>query len=341
MPRQCRIDYPGAVHHVIIRGINKARIFHNDGDRKEFLLRFQAGLKKTGVICYAWALIPNHAHLVLKTGPQPLTKLMSSLLTGYALYFNKQHDRVGYLFQNRYKSILCDREAYLLQLIRYIHLNPLRAKLVENFSQLSSFPWCGHSVLMGRRTDEWQETGEILSRFGSTLKKARIRYLDFVRKGLGEGKRTDLTGGGLIRSAGGWQNVLDLRKSGERWRGDERILGDSNFILRALKKAEERLTRKEQKKIGGWDLPYLLTYVSGVCEVKENDIRGKRRIHSFSQARAVFSWWATSELGFSLTEISDFLQRTPAAILYLSKKGEELIREKKLIFPSSQEEQVT
>lgn len=151
MPRKARIDAPGALHHVIVRGIERGKIFRSDYDRKKFVNRLGELTAETQTDCFAWALIPNHAHLLLRTGLVPVSVLMSRLLTGYAGWFNKKYRRHGQLFQNRYKSILCQEDPYLKELIRYIHLNPLRAGLVEDMNALDSHPWCGHSVLMGLR----------------------------------------------------------------------------------------------------------------------------------------------------------------------------------------------
>ncbi|MDP8248746.1 MAG: transposase [Candidatus Tritonobacter lacicola] len=336
MPRYGRIDFPGALHHVIIRGINRASIFRDDNDRENFIRRLQKGLVETKLRCYAWVLMINHVHLLLRTGPQPLTKLMRCLLTGYAVYFNLRHNRAGYLFQNRYKSILCDDEAYLLQLVRYIHLNPLRANIISSLQELNTYPWCGHSVLLGNEKAEWQDTGEILERFGSTLREARKNYLEFVREGIKEGQRSDLTGGGLIRSAGGWHNLLDLRKAGERVRGDERILGDSDFVQRALKTAEEQLTKREQKRSIGWNLQLLLDRVEEICGIEIGLIRARKKDRTSSRARALFAWWATEELGFNLTEIAGFLGISKAAVSKATRKGQKIIEEESIEFPAKQ-----
>ena len=130
MPRKSRIDAPGALHHIIVRGIDRRRIFENDGDRDHFLSRLSDILTETKTACYAWALIPNHFHLLLRTSDVSISTVMRRLLTGYALWFNKRHRRYGHLFQNRFKSILCQEEVYLLELVRYIHLNPIRSELV-------------------------------------------------------------------------------------------------------------------------------------------------------------------------------------------------------------------
>ena len=151
MPRQPRLDTPGLLQHIMARGIERRRIFKDDKDRNSFLKRFAIILEETQTQCYAWSLIPNHFHLLMKTGATPLSKVMRRLMTGYAVTFNKRHKRSGHLFQNRYKSIICEEDPYLLELIRYIHLNPLRAKLVQDLKELDKYPWTGHSAILGRR----------------------------------------------------------------------------------------------------------------------------------------------------------------------------------------------
>jgi REP element-mobilizing transposase RayT len=128
MPRKARIDAPGALHHIIFRGIEQRLIFRDDRDRDQLIDRLSEILAETDTPCYAWALMPNHVHFLLKTGLTPIATIMRRLLTGYAGYFNRRHRRHGHLFQNRYKSILCQEESYFRELVRYIHLNPLRAK---------------------------------------------------------------------------------------------------------------------------------------------------------------------------------------------------------------------
>jgi len=151
MPRHPRLDSPGILQHVMARGIERRKIFKDDKDRKSFLARLAIIMEETQTQCYAWALIPNHFHLLLRTGSTPLSKVMRRLMTGYAVNFNKRHKRSGHLFQNRYKSVVCEEDPYLLELIRYIHLNPLRADIVKDLKELDKYPWTGHSVIIGRR----------------------------------------------------------------------------------------------------------------------------------------------------------------------------------------------
>lgn len=203
MPRKSRIDIPGALHHIMARGIEGGKIFRDDADKKHFLDRLEKIVKDTETCCYAWALIPNHFHLLLRTGPTPITTVMRRLLTSYAQWFNRRHQRQGHVFQNRYKSILCQEDKYFLELVRYIHLNPIRAKMVKDLEMLGSYKYCGHSVIMGKVRNGWQNINSVLLMFGEKSGPARRAYRAFVGKGISEGKRKELTGGGLLRSAGG------------------------------------------------------------------------------------------------------------------------------------------
>ena len=136
MPRKARIDAPGALHHIVIRGIERRHIFTHDQDRDNFIGRLGDIVTETKTFCFAWALMPNYAHILLRTGQTEPATVMRRLLTGYAVSNNRRHRRYGHLFQNRYKSILCQQDSYLLELVRYIHLNPLRAKMVMRLSEL-------------------------------------------------------------------------------------------------------------------------------------------------------------------------------------------------------------
>jgi putative transposase len=143
MPRKARIDAPGALHHVIVRGIERKAIFKDDVDRSAFLERIGSIFVPSKTPCFAWALMTNHVHLLIRSAIVPLSTLMRRLLTGYAMAFNRRHRRHGQLFQNRYKSILCQEDAYLLELTRYIHLNPLRAKIVPDLKALDKYAYTG------------------------------------------------------------------------------------------------------------------------------------------------------------------------------------------------------
>ena len=139
MPRLARLDAPGVIHHVMIRGIERRKIFRNNKDRNDMMDRLTDLLPATNTTCYAWAFLSNHAHFLFRSGDTGLSTLMRRLLTGYVVNFNRRYRRHGQLFQNRYKSIICQEDIYLRELVRYIHLNPLRSKVVSNIIGLNRY----------------------------------------------------------------------------------------------------------------------------------------------------------------------------------------------------------
>ena len=257
MPRQPRLDTPGALHHVIGRGIDGIEIFGDKKDRMDFLDRLKDLCESEAIIIYAWALMSNHYHLLLRTGKISLSNSMRKLLTGYVVNFNRRHKRYGHLFQNRYKSILCEDDPYLLELTRYIHLNPLRAGVVRDMNELNNYEWCGHSVIMGNIKGEWQDRDSILAYFGKRRKRATERYEEYISVGIKEGSRPELVGGGLIRSLGGWSQVLSLRRAGSKIFSDERILGSSEFVKEAIRDVEDKVKETLRLKSGIMDLESL------------------------------------------------------------------------------------
>ena len=149
MPRLARLDAPGVLHHVMGRGIERRKIFINKKDRNDFISRLAELAEGNAMDIYAWALLPNHFHILCKTKMRPLSSSMRKVLTGYVVNFNKRHNRHGHLFQNRYKSIVCEEDVYLMELVRYIHLNLIRARMVKSIKELNRSPWSGHSALIG------------------------------------------------------------------------------------------------------------------------------------------------------------------------------------------------
>lgn len=161
----------------------------------------------------------------------PLASLMRWLLTGYTVTFNRRHRRHGQLFQNRYKSVVCQEDIYLKELVCYIRLNPMRAGLVSDLGKLNGYPYCGHSAVMGVIERSWQTVGPVLRYFGKTVPGARKAYSYYLEARMVQGHREDLTGGGLIRSLGGWTAVKKAREHDlDHHKSDERILGDSDFV---------------------------------------------------------------------------------------------------------------
>jgi REP element-mobilizing transposase RayT len=324
MPRKARIDAPGALHHVIARGIEKRDIFWDDHDRNNFLKRLGTIIEESGTRCYAWALLSNHCHLLLETGLSPIATVMRRLLTGYAVTFNRRHRRHGHLFQNRYKSILCQEEVYLKELVRYIHLNPLRAKIVDDLKQLDTYAFCGHSALMDRVKRSWQQVDKVLGMFSAKRHQARSRYRSFVEKGIHLGRRKDLTGGGLLRSAGGWLNVKALREAKIFYKSDERILGDSDFVENVLANANEQMERKCALQAAGLDLDGLAEIVSKITGVEPSRIFSPGKKRSRVRARSLLCFWANRELGITLAELSRRTRISPSSISMSVHRGEQI-----------------
>ena len=184
MPRTGRVDSPGAIQHLLVRGLERRRLFKDAKDYGEFIRRLSGALEDTGAHCLGWALMPNHVHLVTRTGHRSISKMMQILLSGYGLYFNRRYKRSGYLYQGRFKSLLVEEEGYFLVLVRYVHLNPLKGGVVQSLAALERYRWAGHGVLMGKRKASWQETAEVLGRFGRTRRSQRKAYRTFMREGL-------------------------------------------------------------------------------------------------------------------------------------------------------------
>jgi REP element-mobilizing transposase RayT len=239
MPRRPRLDAPGCLHHVIARGLERRRIFVDDGDRDAFVARLAGLATTTGTEVLAWALLPNHFHLLLRTRGAPLSDFMRTLDTGYAVGFNRRHQQAGDVFQNRFKSFLVEEESYLLEVLRYIHLNPLRAGLVTTLPKLDGFPWAGHSALLGCIDRAWQATHAVLLLFGPAIRAARNAYHEFVAAGLRERRTPDHAATGLRRRRGRWLGAVDAARGRDQWAFDERILGSAEFVARVLADQED------------------------------------------------------------------------------------------------------
>ena len=304
MPRQARLDIPGALHHLMLRGINKSSIFEDDQDRSLFLQRLEKNITAADARVYAWALMTNHVHILFKSGKQGISQVMRKQLTWYAQYFNHRHKRSGHLFENRYKSVLCDEDNYLLALIRYIHLNPLRAGIVKTIEELDRYPWCGHSAVIGKRECSWIDTYYVLAQFGDTKRKARNEYRRFVGEGIGMGRQPELTGGGLIRSKGGWSHVVSARRIGRKEEYDERILGSGDFVNAILKEAEEKTLLQLKVRRFGKTLSKIIDQECDKVRISQKELKGGSRRRDVSALRIKIAKRGLDELGLSLAEIA-------------------------------------
>jgi putative transposase len=317
MPRQARLDSPGTLHHVMIRGIERGEIVGGLRDRREFIERMGTLAKETGTKIYGWALMVNHAHILLRSGPKGLPGYMRRFLSSYAIYYNKAHRRHGHLFQNRYKSIVCDEEPYFMELVRYIHLNPLRAKLVHSMSQLDAYPWSGHSSILGVRKRDWQDNGYVLRWFGS-----REGYREFVEQGIGQGSRPELVGGGLIRSQGGWSGVKAMRQSGAEENSDERVLGSGEFVDRLLADAEEKIKRQLPARELAGRVRKIIENACAKGKISREVLLSGSRRHQISVVRAELARVLVEELGISMAECARQIGVTTSGIAQVLRRQE-------------------
>ena len=258
--------------------------------------------------------MPNHVHLLLRTGLMPLATVMKRLLTGYAQYFNRRHKRCGHLFQNRYKSILCEEEPYFLELFRYIHLNPLRAGIVKELDKLKTYKYSGHSTLMGTLSYKWQDQDYVLNCFGKGRSAARRAYQQFVADGIHQGKRSDLVGGGFLRSNGGWTVLKECQRRGNYIKGDERILGSSDFVTQVLKKADETLKQHNSLKNQGVAFGFLLAKVARYYNVDIEECLSGARQQKVVDARSILCYLAVRKFGFSCLDVSRKLNVSPGCV---------------------------
>jgi REP element-mobilizing transposase RayT len=221
MARKPRVEYPGAFYHVICRGNQRQVIFRGDTDRKYYLERLEDYRRRYGFKVYAYVLMSNHVHLLVETGPLPLSKIMQGLQLRYTGYYNRKYKKVGHLFQGRYKAILCDRQAYLLELVRYLHLNPGRLRAPMDPWR---YRWSSHGAYLGKNGWVKIETSVVLGELANTVGQARRAYLRFMAEGRGSGHQSD---------------YYDVR--------DQRFLGDRAFV----EKIDERVRHEREIEVPG------------------------------------------------------------------------------------------
>lgn len=304
MPRQARLDSPGTLHHVMIRGIEQRRIVNDEQDRRGFVRRLGALAEETQTLVYAWALMSNHAHLLLCSGSLGLATFMRRLLTGYAVSYNRHHRRHGHLFQNRYKSIVCDGDSYFSDLVRYIHLNPLRVGLVKDLKQLERYPYCGHGTIVGTQTNPWQDRESVLAQFGAREAEAKEAYRRFIAEGVELGRRPELVGGGRSRSAGEWFAVRSQRQRGERESLDERILGSGEFVERVLREADARTLRQNTAKKIKRHAERVVAQVCGENGVSLTELRSGSRRGQLPAVRVKIARTLVADYGLATAEVA-------------------------------------
>lgn len=283
MARKPRIHVPGGFYHVLLRGNDGQDIFFAKGDRERFSLLMQEGTERFTYLLHAFCYMSNHVHLIIQVGDIPLSKIIQNLSFRYTKYINKKKKRVGHLFQGRYKAILVDEDVYLLELVRYIHNNPVRAGLVRDPVDYS---WSSHRVYLGLDTNPFLTTEWVLSHFGKQLKTCRNNFLMFVI-------RVDTDKG---------------KKREEFYCGehDTRVLGDVRFT--------EKILNQNLSPPKTIPLARVIDIVCSEYAITKKDLIGVSRSRRLSEARGAIGWLALEKTSATLTEVAGLLNRDPANI---------------------------
>jgi len=297
------------------RGIEGRAIFSTDRDRELFLSLLADGLKRTGYACYAWALMENHYHLVLRSSERHLSSLMRPLNGRYAQTFSRMHNRRGYLFQDRYKSLVTQDQRYVEQLIRYVHANPLRAGICRSMTELDRYAWTGHAVLMGIRSGAFQTTWPVLRRFGKTTNEARRRYREFIDTALNA-------------NAGEW----DLFRKGTTGRDmgepGAYVIGDTDFVKEVLAKDREKRLRVARYRRERLSMPDIAETFSRAAGIDTDELRRRARGNRTSALRKVFAYVCKEWFGFTIVEIARYLDCTHSPVSLAARQGEVLAKER-------------
>jgi REP element-mobilizing transposase RayT len=281
MARKPRIHLPGGLYHVIFRGNGGQDVFITDTDCYRFYLLLQDGCHRFGYRIHAFCLMTNHIHLVLQVGDVPLSRGMQNLSFRFTRWINWREKRTGHLFQGRYKAVLVDGDSYLLELVRYVHLNPVRAGKVTDPDE---YPWSGHRTYLGKERLPWMTTDVVLAQFGKSIAKARSKYKEFVLDGLGEERRPEFHGAGV----------------------DSRLLGNDSFMDKCLSVTGGVPLHVTAQQIID---KVCLAYHLDVSELKMNSQQ-----RCASEARAVAGWLARELGSVTLSSIALLVNRDVGSI---------------------------
>jgi len=277
MARPPRIEFPGAFYHVVVRGNQQQKVFGSDPDRLTYLDILARNKEKHGFVLYAYVLMSNHIHLLVETGDTGISRVMQSINQTYTQYFNRKYRKVGHLFQGRFKGILCDRDAYLVHLVRYIHLNPVRAKLVSRPEQ---YRWSSHGEYLGERKGV-AAPSEVLRMFSGKVAVARRRYREFVDAEIG----------------GAREEMLYQLKG-------QQVLGDDRFV----EETETRWAKRVEAPLVKPPLTRILQVVTQVTGVSKDEMAARTRLGPSVLARGVWVR-ACREFEYRLVDLRAVIKR--------------------------------
>jgi REP element-mobilizing transposase RayT len=292
MARKPRIEFEGALYHIIARGNQRQDIFRVHEDFVKYHSLLVHYKERYPFILYAYVLIKNHVHLLLETTQTPLSKILQGLQQSYTTYFNRKYGTVGHLFQGRYKAILCDKDEYLLTLIKYIHLNPLRAKVTKT---LDGYRWSSHSAyLTSDQRSELLDTDFVLQMFSQKKSSAIKRYIDFMSDGTAVEKEV------IYKTV------------------DQRLLGDETFV--EMIKGKTSVEIADTGMIRQYSLEKIAGAIESISKVLVSDMRSDSKSRNVTWGRKLFSQIAKN-YGYKNLEIANFLKKDQSAVTrYLTHK---------------------
>jgi len=314
--RVARRDGTGVCHHVLLRGIERRAIFHDDVDRRDFVSRLARQLAEGLGCCLAWVLMSNHVHLVLRTGARPLSNVMRRLEGGYARAFNLRHARSGYLFQGRFRSILVEDDAYLRVLIRYVHRNPLRARMVDSLEALARYPWGGYAELMSDIGTGLLAKDEHLALFGSTPEESRRALAAWMQAGQLPGRDDSLPEAASRSRASPWEGPAG--RASVRWEPS------------GIPEPTVAEIRAQHLCSAGWTLEALIGWVCARLCADPTALRAGRRTRPVSRARAVIAALATQELGLPLATVARATGVTSGPLCRAIERGIRVVDEQEI-----------
>jgi REP element-mobilizing transposase RayT len=278
------------LYHVILRGNSSQTIFFDDKDRNHFYFLVQEGIERFSHRIHAFCLMNNHVHLAIQVAGVSLSRILQNLSFRYTRWINWRLGRSGHLFQGRYKAVLVDGDIYLRELVRYIHLNPVRAGVVK---EPKDYPWSGHRAYLGFETIPWLTTDWVLSQFSERLSNARRTYEKFILDGKGIGHQDQ-----YYRGIG----------------ADSRILGDDNFIDRVL-------SQKEAMPRPKISLDKVLTEVCRYYRIRQEELASPGKDRRLSEARAMTAWLVSE---FEICPLVELGESAGRDITTLSSGGKRL-----------------
>jgi REP element-mobilizing transposase RayT len=294
-------------------------IFRDDGDRVHFLTLFEKYSIRAAIRCYAWSLMPNHFHLVVRSSDRPLSSLMKPLNARYATYFNRKIQRRGYLFQDRFKSVATQDQLYLEEMIRYVHLNPVRAGICRNLDALDTYAWCGHAALMGTRSNRFQDTAAVLHRFGREASDARANYREFLQNGI---DRTENAFVSQLRVSSSGSNN---RKEPAMW-----VIGDAEFVRKAIRSDKERRLRVARYAREGWDIERVCKLVAARLDLDPGSVLERGRGDCRSAARKIVAHIAHRHFEFPVSAVARYFGVGQPAVSAMIHQGKSMAEELRL-----------